>query len=411
MGHIRSFLYDFRHIYTLEDKLIVIMCASLFLPYVVTIATLVGVAIYVLVRKKIPMLLKSVKRANILLFFAVYLLVVSLVFQNYLGALISVGIAAIFVDVIYFRKYIHRSLLEIIINVMIVLSLVSVVYAIGEQLYYMNTVDAMHGFFDIQNKPEHRVHTFFFNANYYAMMLVFASTFCVHQFMFARPTSRRIFYVIAGIINLFAIFLTGGRIAWLCLAIGIFGMLLVGHWYKTFVASVGGVGLAIGVLALKPGLLPRIASQGLSIGRRLHIWRTASLMVKDTWLFGKGPLTYYHFYPNYYDAYVAKWGSSHLSKRLGISAPHTHSMFIEPFISFGIVGTLLLGWYVLSQIRRLVRMIIRKIDPSTATLITGVLLSTIAFCIIDFPVFWVQTGTLFLFILGCSEIDKKELDV
>ncbi|TDW14534.1 O-antigen ligase [Breznakia blatticola] len=410
MGHIRSFLYDFRHIYTLEDKLIVIMCASLFLPYVVTIATVIGIAIYVLVRKKMPVIMKSVKRANLLFMFAIYLFVVSLLFQNYLGALLSVGMGAIFINVVYFRKYIHRSLLEIVINVMIVLSIISVVYAIGENIYYMNNVDAMHGFFDIQNKPEHRVHTFFFNANYYAMMLVFSSTFCVHQFMFTRPTSRRIFYVIAGVINLFGIFLTGGRIAWLCLAIALLGMLLVAKWYKTFIVSIAGIGAALGLLALKPGLLPRIASQGLSIGRRLHIWQTASLMVKDTWIFGKGPLTYYHFYPNYYDAYVNKWGSSHLSKRLGISAPHTHSMFIEPFISFGLIGTIFIGGYILSQVKRYIRMIARRIDASTATLITGVLLSTIAFCIIDFPVFWVQTGTLFLLILGCSEMNKKELE-
>lgn len=409
MRLLKSFFYDFKNVFTIDDKLIVILAAALFLPFPLTIAVVIGIGIYVLVKSDFRANLRSVKRSYILLIFGIYLLLVSLISGNYLGAVLSVGMLFLFIVVIYYRKYIHKELFEIMLDVMIIVSLLSVVAAVIEQFYYLFTVDKMTGFFDIQNQPQYRVHTFFFNANYYAMMIVFVEVFCVYKFMKIAKLQKRVLYFLAGCCNLFALYLTGGRIAWLCMALAILVMIICNRWYKTFIVACAGIVGGISVLALKPGLIPRLAEKGLELGRRGRIYETAMMMIQDTWLFGRGPLSYYYLHPSYYDAYVAKYGSDHLNK-LGISAPHSHSIFLEPFVSFGVIGSLLIGWYLCSQLKRIIRLFTRKADIALASLLLGVIVVAITFCIIDFPIFWIQTGGLFLLMLGSVDLYKNEVE-
>ena len=409
MRLLQSFFYDFKNIFTIDDKGIVILAASLFLPYPITIAVIIIMGIYILVKSNFRTTLKSVRRSYLLILFGIYLGVVSLVFSNYLGALFSVGMILLFVDIIHYRRYIHKEMFDVILDVMIILSILSVIVSIFEQFYYLNTVEGMSNFFDIQNKPQYRVHAFFFNANYYSMMIVFVEMFCVYKFMSIPKFYKRGLYVGAGMANLFALFLSGGRIAWLCMALGILVMLIANKWYKTFAIACFGLGGSIAVLATKPGLIPRLASKGLDLGRRARIYEAAGMMIEDTWLFGHGPLTYYNLYDRYYDKYVVEYGSEQLNK-LGINAPHSHSMFLEPWLSFGVIGTLIIGWYLLSQIRRLFRLFASGTDGAVGSLILGCVVMTIAFCIIDFPIFWIQTGALFLILLGSVEIYKKDVE-
>ncbi|MDF9824957.1 glucan phosphoethanolaminetransferase (alkaline phosphatase superfamily) [Breznakia sp. PF5-3] len=409
MRLLKSFFYDFKNVFTIDDKLIVILAASLFLPFPITVVTILGIGIYVLVKSDFRSNLRSVKRSYILLLFALYLMVTSLVSGNYLGLALAFGMLFLFIVVIYYRKYIHKELFEIILDVMIIMSIICVVVAIGEQFYYLNTVEKMSSFFDIQNKPAHRVHTFFFNANYYAMMIAFIEVVCIYKYITIPKAKKRIEYVLAGLLNLFALFLTGGRLGWLCIALAVLIMILVNRWYKTFIAACAGIGVGVGVLSMKPGLIPRLAEKGLDIGRRARIYEAAQMMMKDTWMFGRGPLTYYYCNADYYDAYVSEYGSSHLNK-LGIDAPHSHSMFLEPFISFGVIGSVIIGWYLISQVKRMIRLFTRKVDIALGSLILGFIVVTITFCIIDFPIFWVQTGGLFLLVLGSSDMYKKEVE-
>lgn len=411
MGLIKSFFYDFKNIFTIDDQMITILCASLFMPFPLTVITIIGVAIYVLVKSDFQNNVRQIRRSKWLISLPIYLLVVSLISQNYIGAIISIGMSFMFIDVIYYRKYIHKELFEIVIDMMIILSIISVVFSVFEQFYYLNTVEGMTSFFDIQNKPQYRVKAFYFNSNYYAMMIIFVEAFCVYRFMDVDNLRKRILYTLAGLANLFALFLTGGRIAWLCLGIALIFMVLANKWYKTFVAAIIAVGGGAGLLALKPNLLPRLASQGLAIGRRTEIWKTASLIIGDHFIFGIGPLGYYTYWPKYLSAYKAKFGLAGLKKykTLGISSQHAHSMFIEPFISFGLVGTVVLLVYIGSEIHRLIRLFTRNIDAVLGSLILGILIMSLLFCIIDFPLLWVQTGMLFLLILGSSDIYRKEL--
>lgn len=411
MGYIRSFLYEFGNTYTDEDRLITLLFASIFMPYIISAVVMLGATVYILWKNDIKELLARVKGAKLLMAFGGYLFVVSLLYQNWLGALLSVGMLALFVDVIYYRRYINKDVFEQAIDIAIILSVAAVVYAIGEQLFYMSQIDGM-GFLEIQNKPQFRVHTFYFNANYYAMMILFVECMCIYKFFLIKHLEFRVYYTCVGILNLFALYLTGGRIAWLCLACAVLAMLLLNRWYKLFGGAIVGIAGCVGLLALKPKLLPRLASQGLKIGRRTKIWETAWLIIEDSWLTGRGPLTYYASYQSYTNKYITTYGKASLEQyKLGIASQHAHTMFLEPLVSFGVIGSILLFVYLWMQCHRVVHLFTKHKDYALGALIVGVIVVTITFCIIDFPVFWIQTGAFVLLMLGSADMFHKEVRV
>lgn len=408
MGYLKTFLYEFRNTYTVDDRLITIIFASLFLPWPITGTVLALGAIYILVKSDLMETIRRIPRSRILILFSIYLLIVSLLNQNWLGALLSVGMFCMFAITLHYRRYIHKDLFSQLLDIAIIMSVICVVIAILEQFHYMSIIDGM-GFLDIQNKPIYRVHTFFFNANYYAMMILFVECMCVYKFFMMNELKWRCYYTLMGVLNLFALYLTGGRIAWLCLALAIVVMLFVNRWFKTLGATIVAGAGAIGVLALKPGLLPRLAAKGFAIERRRQIWQTAILIIQDSWLFGRGPLTYFNVYGSYKAEYIATYGlKSFKQYKLGISSQHAHTMFLEPIVSFGVIGTLMFAVYLFSQAKYVLYLATKKIDYTLAALLIGVTVGTLAFCIIDFPIFWIQTGPLFLLLMGTTDIYKKE---
>ena len=405
MPNIRKYLFDFKNTYSLDDKLIAILAVSLFFHYAISALVILGLATYVLIKKNIFKSMKTMISSYALLSFTIYLLITSIINQNWLGALISVGMFFMFIDVIYYRNYIHKKLFEDILDLMILMSILCVVIAFFEQIFYLVSLENMNNFFDISNKASERVHTFFFNANYYAMMILFVEAFCVYKMIDSKKNRK--YYILVAIINILALYLTGSRIVW----VGLFAtwlVMFVVSWKKPAIIAT----LAFGVTTVmatifKLPLIPRLLEYGITLDRRQVIYETAFIMMKDTWLFGKGPLTYYFSYDKYLDDYIAKYGSENLGK-LGISSQHAHSMFLEPFISFGVVGSIIFGVYLVAQFRRIWHIHKLKLNRSLITLIIGSVVAVFSSNTIDFSIFWIQTGTLFLIILGSVDIYRKQ---
>ena len=396
-----KFLNDFKNKYTIDDKLIVILAVSLFSHYIITGIVIMAIALFALFKRDLIGIMKNMNSAYALLGFAIYLLIISIINQNWLGALISIGMFLVFVTIIYYRQYIHKQLFETILNLMIIMSIVCVTISIFEQLYFVTILDTSNNFFDISNRPMERVHVWFFNANYYAMMILFAEAFCVYK-MIDKKKNRKL-YILAALANLLSLFLTGSRLVWLCLFLTWLVMFIV-SWKKPAIIATLAFGVAtIASTLLKLPLIPRLLEYGISLGRRKIIYDAAFIMMKDTWLFGQGPLTYFYRNKNYLDDYIAKYGTENLGK-LGISSQHVHSMFLEPLISFGVVGSTFLAIYLFAQFRRIWHIYEYKIDRSLITLIIGSVVAVISANTIDFTIFWIQTGPLFLLILGSVDI-------
>lgn len=410
MKNVRSLMETIKTTYTFDEKMILLVFTSLFMPWWYAMAVISVCALYIFVKTDFMRMIKEVKGGSLLIGISLYCVLTSILNGNWYGLAVSIFMVFMFILTLHYRKHINSKVFQLILDIAIVLSLVSVVYGIFEQFYYMSQIDGM-GFLDIQNKPQYRVHTFYYNANYYALVILFIECMCIYKFFINENLKLRIYYTLAGVANLFAMFLTGGRIAWLGLAVGVITMVFVNRWWKTLGAViVAGCG-AVGVLALKPGLIPRLASRGFKLERRKQIWQAAWLMIQDHGLFGGGPMAYYSWYEGYKDLYIETYGlKSFKQYKLGISAPHSHTMFLEPFISFGIVGTILILGYLCMEGKKILSLITKKIDYTLASFIIGCTMVTLSFCIMDFPILWHQTGFLLLMVLGSADIYREEIE-
>ncbi len=408
MGHVRAFVYEFFNTYTKDEQWMTILFASAFLPFQVTLFIVGLGAVGLIVFTDVKKLIRTVRGGKLLLWITIYSFVVSLLSQNPQGMLVSAVFFLFMINLLHYQKYLNRKVFEQVIDIAIILSIGAVLYSVFEQVYYMTQVDGM-GFFDIQNKPIYRVKSFFYNANYYATMIVVVQSFCIYKYFKIKKLSFRFFYGGVVLANAFALYLTGARTAILVMVIMVLVMLLVNAWYKSFVAALLGIGGSVFALSLKPGLIPRLASQGLDLARREQIWEAAILMLKDSFVFGRGPYAYSHQYHQYIDKYIDVYGIERYEEySLGIATQHAHNALLDMLISFGIVGTLLIFIYIVQQIRQLFQMIKMKVDKEAIALLVAFLVIAVTSSIIDHVFFWVNTGMIFFLLLGSCDMFIRE---
>ena len=130
-----------------------------------------------------------------------------------------------------------------------------------------------------------------------------------------------------------------------------------------------------------------------SMEERISIWDAGMALFKQNPFWGEGPLTYMHSYPR-------------------INAPyheHTHSLYIDTILSYGIVGTILL---VLSSVAP-VRLMMDMSQESGKRPIIGLYLSFLTVVavhgIFDLALFWIQSGFIFLLVMCSIPLEHRTL--
>jgi O-antigen ligase len=407
MNILKKIRRNFNTEYTLNDKMLFFLGASIYLHFVVTIVMLLVVFIYLWATKQMKSLFQNSFSTRMSTLFTVYLLITSLFFHNWIGALASVGMFILFMCINFYHKNVSKILFEDILDIMILLSIVCVIYAIVEQTIYIHTSEDIVNFFDIDNHPKYRVHTFFLNANYYAFMIMFIQLFCTYKVIIQTKLKYKVYYYSIFVINLLPLFLTGSRTVWFFLLASLITMFIISRKYKELFHTVAALAAISLLTILKLPIIPRLIEYGTSLGRRTAIYRTAQMMLKDVYVFGKGPLTYYTQNHLYLKAYVQKYGSDDLGP-LGISSQHAHSMFLEPLISFGAIGTTILCAYLFLIYRETWYIFKNHLNTHLVSLIVGCTVATISNSIIDFPIMWVQTGLIFFITITSAGIYQNE---
>ncbi|MEG0686686.1 MAG: O-antigen ligase family protein, partial [Erysipelotrichales bacterium] len=335
---------SFKTNYNIDEKVFIVLAISIFLPYFITALVMIGVAIYALIKKDVVRYALKSRKNIVIYIFCLYSLIVSTVAENWIGFAISIGLFLIFNVIIYYEKIVNKKLFEKMIDVMIFMSLISVGYAIIEQFFYFNPLEGYLSYFDIDNKPEFRVHAFYFNANYYALILIFVEIMCLYKALHSKD--RRIFYICASLANFFALYLTGSRTGWIALIFALIIIFALSNRIKEIMITLGVGFVMVVATVFNLPIIPRLTEYGTGLGRRQQIYDTAVLMIKDNPLFGKGPLTYLYQHEDYLSKYINIFGNHDLGK-LGIASQHAHSIFLEPFVSFGVIGSFLLFGYLL----------------------------------------------------------------
>ena len=332
-------------------------------------------------------IIQAVPKSGFMIVFCILTSAVAFFSGNILGGVCGIGILLLMLFIFYFRTDINKRLFELLMDACCIISLFCFAWAMME---YCRIIDRLNYSFlqlKVENSPKDRINSTFFNANYYAMMIEFIVLICVYKMMQVKTMHRVIFYVVTIVCNLFALYLSGSRTAWIPFVVTIPFMFLINKRYGYFTASMAGIGGAGLLVLLEPKLMQR-ATIFQDFAKRSNIWETAIKGIQAHPLLGEGPLTYFHIYKQYH----------------GHPTQHAHSVYLDPILSHGIIGVLLAGVYFAGNLKEVYLLFKRRIDLRLFSLICAFILTVLIHGILDYTVYWVQTGLLFLVVLSASSI-------
>lgn len=355
----------------LTDEIIALgVIAAAFLSIYTAFAALLGLTVYLAVKRRLRDIIGSSFGGWLLLTLPILSLFVSAIYQNTQGMLIAVAMAGIFIAALFFRSICTRYLFDQVSHVSGAMSLFCLLVALLQIL--------VHG-------SGYRAVSTFMNANYYAAIAEMMVLLSVFQLLQNGSRRRKGFYLAVMIANLVGLYLTDCRTAWLVLALSLPLLLLLLKRYKLLAAYLAGGAILAVCFFCMPSIFPRIGELDEDMDKRLSIWVTAAKGIKEHLLFGQGGLTYSQIY--------ASLG--------GHPAPHAHNLLLDFILNFGLVGAIL----VLPFLRGIFRSVrsLRKADESEQPL-AALVLSMGAMLLLhgmtDVTFFWPQTALPLLFVIG-----------
>lgn len=387
MDRISAFLHRKLDNFSLDEYIIMFVVCSIFLPFEFPLIAVIGVLSYLTVTKRMRSIIQEVPGSGFMIAFCILTSIVAFWYGNVLGGICGIGILLIMLFIFYYRTIINKRLFELLMDACCIISLFCFAWAMME---YCRIIDRLNYNFlqlKVENSPKDRINSTFFNANYYAMMIEFIVLICVYKMMQVKTMHRIVFYIVTIVCNLFALYLSGSRTAWIPFVVTIPFMFLINKRFAYFSVSMGGIASAGMLVLLEPKLMQR-ATILQDFAKRSNIWETAIKGIQAHPLLGEGPLTYFHIYKQYH----------------GHPTQHAHSIYLDPILSHGVIGVFLAGVYFFKNLKEVFILLKRRIDLRLFSLIVAFILTILIHGILDYTVYWVQTGLLFLIVLSASSI-------
>lgn len=373
--------------FTLDEYIIMFLVCSIFLPFYFSMIVIVGILIYLLLKGRLLEIIRNIPKSYFLIAFCMITSIVALLYKNWLGAICGVAILLIFLFVFYYRTYINKRLFELLLDACCIISLFCFAWALMEYIRIIDRLD--YNFLDliIEDSPKNRVNSTFFNANYYAMIIEFIVLICVYKMMQVKTMRRIVFYMFTIGANLFALYLTGCRTAWIPFVVTVPFMFLMNKRFGFFSFSMGAIVVGGFSVLLFPELRQR-ASILADFLKRAKIWKAAVKGIEAHPLFGEGPLTYFHTYKQYG----------------GHPTQHAHNVVLDPLLSHGLIPCILLLVYLGSNLKEVWLLFKRRIDMRLFSLIVAFILTVLIHGILDYTIYWIQTSLLFFIVFSASSI-------
>ncbi|MBG9981688.1 O-antigen ligase family protein [Aerococcaceae bacterium DSM 111020] len=316
--------------------------------------------------------------------FLLYNLVVSVMNRNMLGILLTPLFLLLGIFFVYYRRYIRVSGFVKLLKILLLGSIVLAVYAFFVYAHYSLT----HGYGLLYifkyAAVQTRAEATFFNANYYGLYCVFMILTALYFIVRCHDIFwRRVSYVAIGM-NLLSLLLTASRFFPITLMVAVVAMLIFIDKRWTLMALTLGA-IVIGALIIKPELMPRLENLDYALEDRFDLWRVGLSIFRSQPLFGRGAMSYQQFYYLYTDD----------------ADMHAHSLYIDSLANYGVVGVgLLLGlaWPYIKDLYRFFKLKRFRVEFG---LLIGFFVTVLFHGMIDFAVFWIQTGIIFLMITVC----------
>lgn len=378
--------------FTKDEFLVIFAVLCLSLPYYINVPLLLIEVLYLLYTKKIISAFKNTPKSKYLLLFILLSTMVSIFYQNWIGVGCCAGILLISCLLVFYRQTITKDLFEFILDIIIVCSILWAIYGFYEYMVILQRHGIDHFIIKIYSRRENRTNSVFANSNYYAMMIEFALMAIGYKIFTTKNKKNIIYYLVVAFINFFLLLLTGCRTAWPAVGLGAIVFLIVNKNYK-WCAFIGACGMVlIGVILLKPSLFPRFDSIIRYFGTRQNIWTTAIKGIKAHPLFGQGPMTYMMICEKY---------GGHITH-------HAHSVYLDPILSFGIIGVVIALGYIIDNIKRLFLVYKNKWDLSYVALSIACVVVLLIHGIMDYTIFFPHTALFFLLITSAFSMYTRK---
>jgi len=377
-----------------QEGLLLGVILSIFLPFYLFVIIFISYLLWLVYTGEMKGILKRLSQHPVLLFFIAYSTAISLLAQNVMGVVSSVAMFLFAIFFYYYQSQLTPKFFRLTIEGILALSVFAAAFASLEHFQIVKKFDYTFLSPRMQVWHQNRAEVAFFNPNYYGIICCFCIMIGFYLISTTKLRWLRIFSMIAIFANLFGLNFTQNRTAFPAIIFGaiIYLFTTIKNW-RAFWLSVGvfGVGLAF---LFSSDLGVRMGTLDSSMEERVSIWNAGMALFKQNPFWGEGPLTYMHSFPR-------------------IGAPyheHAHSIYIDTILSYGVVGTVLLGIASATPVRMLIDM---SQVPSKRPIL-GLYLSFLTVVavhgIFDLALFWIQSSFIFLLVMCSLPLKHSMID-
>ncbi|VOG52479.1 O-Antigen Polymerase family [Streptococcus pneumoniae] len=366
---------------------------SIFLPFYLFVVVLCLYIISLIFTGDMKSILQKMGEHPMLLLFLSYSTVISILAQNWMGLVASVGMFLFTIFFLHYQSILSHKFFRLILQFVLFGSVLSAAFASLEHFQIVKKFNYAFLSPNMQVWHQNRAEVTFFNPNYYGIICCFCIMIAFYLFTTTKLNWLKVFCVIAGFVNLFGLNFTQNRTAFPAIIAGaiIYLFTTIKNW-KAFWLSIGVFAIGLSFL-FSSDLGVRMGTLDSSMEERISIWDAGKALFKQNPFWGEGPLTYMHSYPRIHAPYHE----------------HAHSLYIDTILSYGIVGTILL---VLSSVAP-VRLMMDMSQESGKRPIIGLYLSFLTVVavhgIFDLALFWIQSGFIFLLVMCSIPLEHRML--
>ena len=385
-----NYLHSLKQRFNKDECIVIFTVLALLLPVYINVPLYLIEVIYLFYTKRAINAFKSVPLSKYLLLFSVLIFCISLLYQNWYGVGASLLIFIMIVLTLYYRTIITRDLFEFILDMLIIMSILWAIYGFIEYLFILQRNGVDHFIIKIYARRENRLNSVMFNANYYASAIELIIMMIGYKMFTCNRNYKKItYYMMAMLINAGILFLSGCRTSWPAIGLAIIVFLIINKSYK-WCAFIGACGVIIvGYFLFNIEKIPRIEYTLKNLGVRGKIWSAAVQGIKAHPLFGQGPMTYMMIFKEY---------GGHMTE-------HAHSLYLDPLLSFGVVGVGTLIPYIVSCCKEFLGLL--KEHRTFVAFVLASVTTTLIHGIMDYSIFFIHPGLIFLFITASFTIYHK----
>ena len=378
-------LTEFKNRYFNFEGLVILTFMSVFFPFYLTALVVIGFGFYILFNKKARSFVFKEKYFWLFFVFSLYSAIVGVLNLNILGVLCSVFFFLVFLIGAYFKNTIQKELYERGLTVMVYMGALTGILTLAEFLYKCN----------ILNPPYYyRAQLYFFNPNYLATLFSMAIIVCAYKVV-CRKGSKLIYYICAALCGV-GVYLTGSLFALVEIFVGVAAVLLLSKRHQMLSALLLLTATMCIVIYCMPDILPRLKQANITTENRISIWLTSLDMLKTNFIFGGGYLTYFNIQGNYPGAYYTT---------------HAHNIVLEPTLSFGVVGVILLILFFTFFYKRVLICRNYQSKSKASCLILAISIAAFIHASTDMTLIWIQTAFMFSLILSGVGHEERLLKI